>query len=306
MSQMDTRETPDLTVLWQGTGVFEAPRWGGGDSLFFTNVTVGGVHRFDLRERTVSCVVPHRRGIGGLALTDRGDFVVSGRNVALKRSDSDETVVLLAPGGLKRPVIGFNDLAVDKSGAIVVGALGPGALSPKKLTGREPAPPPGTGTGAVYRQTKEGFKSVADDIGHTNGIAFTADGRFAYISDSLRRIVYRYVVGVSNWGPRVEFARFDNGLPDGMAVAADDSVWVASALAGEIVVLERDGSIRTRYNMPGALTTSISFGGDDLRTVFVTTGSHDGADPAFLASFRSPVAGLLLPRAQGSMAEVNP
>jgi len=305
MSQADTCEIPDLTILWQGTGVFEAPRWDGADSLFFTNVTEGGVHRFDLHERSVRCVVPHRRGIGGLALTDRGDFVVSGRNVAVKRSDNAETVVLLASDGLAEPVIGFNDLAVDQDGAIVVGALGPGALSPKTLTGREPAPPVGSGTGAVYRQTKEGFKRVADDIGHTNGIAFNADGGFAYVSDSLRRIVYRYVVEASNWGARVEFAHFDQGLPDGMAVAADDSVWVASALAGELVVLERNGAIRTRYKIPGALTTSVSFGGDDLCTVFVTTGSHDGSDPAFLLSFRSPVAGRLLPRAR-SIAGVNP
>lgn len=295
---MNQRVTPsDLKVLWRDTGVFEAPRWDGADALYFANVTAGGVHRLDLRSGTVQCVVPHRRGIGGFALTERGDFVVSGRNIALKRAGYDATEILFSSDGLDMPVIGFNDLAVDNSGRLVVGALGPGALNPKTLTGREPAPATGAGTGAVYYQAVQGWRQVADDIGHPNGIGFSTDGCLAYVSDSLRRIVYRFVVGASGWSERIEFARFEQGLPDGVAVASDDSVWVASALAGELVVLEPDGSIRTRYIMPTHLTTSVSFGGDDLRTVFVTAGSHDGTDPALVASFRSPVAGRTMQRA---------
>lgn len=288
----------NFNILCDGVGVFESPRWDGENGLFFSNVTGGGIHRFDLRDRRVTTVVPHRRGIGGFALTAEGDFVVSGRNVALKRNASDGTDVLLAPEGLGAPIIGFNDLGVDSRGNVAVGALGPGALSPKTLTGREPAPEVGAGTGAVYWHNGSGWIRAAADIGHPNGIAFSAGDRYAYVSDSLRRVVYRFEVDVTGWRNRIELCRLERGLPDGLAIASDDSIWVAAALAGELLVLESDGAVRSRFTMPQTLTTSVSFGGVDMRTVFVTSGSHDGADPAMVAAFRSPVPGRQLARAR--------
>ena len=283
-------------TLFSGIGVLEAPTWDGAGGVYFTNVTAGGVYRLDMATGTVDNVVPHRKGIGGLALTRDGNLVVSGRNVALKRPGGD-TQVLLDGESVDRKIIGFNDLTVAPSGAVVVGALGPGAINPHAVDPHAPSPPIGTGTGAFFEVSREGVRILADDIGHPNGVAYALGGRSVYASDSLRRCVYRFTVGPEGWSERSIFARFDGALPDGMAVASDGSLWLALALASEVVVLEPDGNVRTRIRTPIPLTTSVHFGGEDLRTAFITSGSHTGREAATLLAVPAPVAGLPVPRA---------
>jgi sugar lactone lactonase YvrE len=283
-------------TLFSGSGVLEAPTWDGAGGVYFTNVTAGGVYRADLATRTVEEVAPHRKGIGGLALARDGSLVVSGRNVALKRPGED-THVLLDGESLGRKIIGFNDLTVTPGGAVVVGALGPGSINPHSIDAHAPSPPIGAGAGAFFEVSRAGVRILADDIGHPNGVAYGPGGRCAYVSDSLRRCVYRFTAGPEGWSERNIFAQFEGALPDGMAVAADGSLWLALALASEVVVLEPDGSVRTRIRTPIPLTTSVHFGGEDLRTIFITSGSHTGREAATLLALPAPVAGLPVPRA---------
>jgi D-xylonolactonase len=283
-------------VLFSGSGVIEAPTWDGAGGVYFTNVTAGGVYRIDLATRVVSDVAPHRKGIGGLALARNGDLVVSGRNVALKKTGGD-TQVLLDGESLGRKIIGFNDLTVAPNGAVVVGALGPGAINPHAVEAHAPPPAVGTGTGAFFEVSRDGTRLLTEDIGHPNGVAYAIGGRSVYVSDSLRRCVYRFAVGSDGWSDRSIFAQFDGALPDGMAVASDGSLWLALALASEVVVLEPDGKVRTRIPTPTALTTCVHFGGEDLRTAFITSGSHTGQEAATLLALPVSVAGLPVPRA---------
>jgi sugar lactone lactonase YvrE len=285
-----------FSTLFEGRGVLEAPTWDAAGGVYFTNVTVGGVHRLDLASGTTKEVSPHRKGIGGLALTVAGDLVVSGRNVAVKRAGG-ETDVVLAGDGLGHTITGFNDLTVAPDGSIVVGALGPGSLDAHSVDGSARPPAEGAGSGAIYQVGRKGTKLLAADIGHANGIAFAPGGEAAYVSDSLRRCVYRFVVGEEGWSDRQVFARFDKGLPDGMAVTENGSLWLALALASQVVVLAPDGTVRDRIATPIALTTSVHFGGDDMRTAFITSGSHLEQEAATLLSRSVEVRGVPVPRA---------
>ena len=281
---------PDWSVLLSGDGVLEGPTWDEVQGLFYTNVTAGGVHHLDLATLRSACMVEHRKGIGGLALDERGDFVISGRNVAIKRRGGGPTELLFSGEGLGHEVIGFNDIAVTPDRTVAVGALGPGSLSPHTVEERAP-PPDGQGTGRFYEVSRAGHRLLADDIGHPNGIAFSPDGRFAYASDSLRRCVYRFRVTDAGWSQRTILAQFEDGLPDGMATASDGTIWLALALAARVVVLSPDGALLRSYRTPYMLTTSVRFGGPGLRDIFVTTGSHGAPGGAAILGFRSPITG---------------
>ena len=287
-----------LRHLHSGVGLFEAPVWARANTLYFSNVTLGGVLRLNVVTGGITPVVLHRRGIGGLALSKHGEFVVSGREISLKKTLSAETVTLANPGAEVPTMRGFNDLTVDPQGRVIAGALGIGALSPDRVGEVLPPPPEGMGTASVWRISDGGYTQIADDIGHTNGIAYSADGNTAYLSDTLRRVVYSYRVSEAGWSDRSEFIRLANGGPDGMAVAEDGTLWLATAADQSVLVFDSSGRQMKRFDIPGHLTTSVCFGGDELRTVFVTTGSHGSDGPAEVLSFGVDVAGVPVPLAQ--------
>ena len=108
--------------LATGYTLIEGPVWDPARGLLFSDVHDGGVFCL-ARSGAVTPVIEHRRGIGGIALHERGGLIVGGRNIAYKGPAAAGTVVLLdserAGGGA-----GFNDLTTDEAGRIYVGSLG--------------------------------------------------------------------------------------------------------------------------------------------------------------------------------------
>ena len=78
-------------------------------------------------------------------------------------------------------------------------------------------------------------------------------------------------------------------MPDGLAVAADGTVWVALAHGGRVAVFSPEGEEVRSIPVPLPMVTSVCFGGPDLRTAFITL-SHSGR----LVSCVWPEAGLPL------------
>jgi len=253
-----------VETLAKGFGLLEGPVWDPARGLLFADAEYGGVHCL-APDGSVQLVIPHRRGIGGMVRHEKGGLVVSGRNVAYKGSDAAPTLVLL-DNDPARGIVGFNDIATDAAGRIYAGSLG---FYPTKK-GDTPRP------GALHLIELDGsVRLLATGVQLTNGIGFSPDERLLYHSDSGDRTVYVYDVladgGVSNRRP---FARLSEGLPDGVATARDGSVWVAVAHGGIVIVLEPDGRVRERIAFPAPMVTSLCFGGDDLRDLYVVSGSE--------------------------------
>src|SRR5262249_12834592 len=120
-------------------------------------------------------------------------------------------------------------------------------------------------------------RAVADGVMLTNGLGFSPNGSRLYHSDSLSDVVRVYDVredgSVRPWRALAETG---GGVPDGLAVAQDGSVWVALARGGCVLVLSPDGKERERIPVPLPMVTSVCFGGDDWRDLYVVTGSHGG------------------------------
>jgi gluconolactonase len=252
--------------LATGYTLIEGPVWDPARGLLFSDVHDGGVFCL-AASGAVTPVIEHRRGIGGIALHQRGGLVVGGRNIAYKGPAAAGTVVLLdsesAGGGA-----GFNDLTTDEAGRIYVGSLG---MSPFDA-GAEPKP------GALHVIDLDGSaRTLWSGVKLTNGLGFSPDGKRLYHSDSRANIVGVYDVRADgSVGERRVFARVEPGVPDGLAVAEDGSVWVASAGGGAVRVFDADGSERAPIPVPQPGVTSLCFGGDDLRDLYVVTGTVGG------------------------------
>ena len=273
--------------LLTGYSLIEGPTVEDSGALLFADVQDGGVRRL-LADGTVEDVIPHRRGIGGMALHADGGWVVSGRNVAWKRGE--ETLVL---HDRQHPGQSFNDLTTDPEGRIYVGSL---EFNPLE-EGSEPSP------GQLYLIDLDGsVRVVATDVQLTNGLGVSPDGTRLYHADTVAHAVWQYdrEPDGSLHDRRPLHTWDESGQPDGLAVAEYGSVWVAMASSGHVAVLADDGSLRDQIEVEVPMVTSVCFGGEDRRDLYVVTGSN--GSPAGSAGgvyrTRAPVAGLPLAKAR--------
>ena len=273
-----------------GFGLVEGPVWDPAKGLYFSDVLGGGVHLLD-RSDALSVAVPQRRGIGGMALHAEGGLVVGGRDIAWTGFDGAPPVVLLDKAAIPGST-GFNDLTTDAAGRVYVGSL-----AYRVFGGEEPKP------GLLHVIDLDGsMRTLSDGILLTNGLGFSPDGRRLYHSDARSGLVRVYdVTADGGVGPWRTFADLGPGaVPDGLAVAADGAVWVADAEGGRVAVFAPDGSHRTDLAVPLPMVTSVCFGGDDLRDLYVVTGSRGGPSESCGSVFRCrvDVPGLAVPPAR--------
>ena len=97
---------------------------------------------------------------------------------------------------------------------------------------------------------------------------------FFYI-DTLTRSIARfdYDLDSGKLSNKSIFFQFDenDGSPDGMAIDSEESIWVALWGGSKIVKIDRNGSQVAHIDMPVSQPTSLTFGGEDLKTLYVTS-----------------------------------
>ena len=158
-------------------------------------------------------------------------------------------------------------------------------------------------TGALYRVGENG-EIERRDAGITipNGPATSPDRRTLYYTDTLGRTIYAFDLDehgvLSNKRPFINVQ--GTAHPDGMAVDAQGCLWVALFGGGCIERYSSEGTQIDTVAFPCSNITKLVFGGDDLRTAYVTT-ALKGLSAARreretlaggLFAFRSPVPGL--------------
>lgn len=257
-----------MEKLTEGYGLVEGPVWFEGN-LYFSDVLGGGVFALS-QEGGVTTIFEHRRGIGGMAVHKAEGLIVSGRNISFKSFSGGDTQLVLDRDEANGNV-GYNDLTTDSVGRLYVGSLG---SSPVFDDGREPQ------SGNLFLIELDGsVRKVGEDIKLTNGLAFSPDGAKLYHSDSARQTVNWYAVSDDgSLGEKQTFATFDKGAPDGLVVSEDGRVWVALAQGGGgVAVLDEQGVQVEHLSIAQPMCTSVCFGGDDLSTLYVVSGS-DGMD----------------------------
>lgn len=151
---------------------------------------------------------------------------------------------------------------------------------------------------------------MAGDNFTANGLAFSPDDRTMYWSNTPEHRIDRFDFDVatgtiSHRRPWVQFERKAEGQPyggrpDGAAVDVEGNYWVAMYEGARVLQLSPAGEVLRRIDVPVQCPTMVCFGGEDLRTLFITSAgagrpAHErqAAIPAgSLFSLRVAVAGL--------------
>jgi sugar lactone lactonase YvrE len=113
----------------------------------------------------------------------------------------------------------------------------------------------------------------------SNGLDWSPDRQWFYLSDSIPRIIwrYRYDPATGQISEREVFAdgTIAPGVPDGLAVDAEGCVWSARWGGSQLVRISPSGQVLTRVAFPVSRVSSCIFGGPDFKTLFVTSARED-------------------------------
>jgi gluconolactonase len=135
----------------------------------------------------------------------------------------------------------------------------------------------------VYRVTPDlgTLSLLIDDFVLPNGLAFSPDESILYINDTRRGHIRAFDLlpngMLAKHTDRV-FADLrgpEPGVPDGMKVDVEGNVYCGGA--GGIWVMDKTGKKLGRIVHGAPATTNLAFGGDDWKTIYLTSRNHLGS-----------------------------
>ncbi|MFO0061152.1 MAG: SMP-30/gluconolactonase/LRE family protein, partial [Planctomyces sp.] len=227
------------------------------------------------------------------------------RRVSRRTTDGVTTVLAETFGGKKfnQP----NDLALDSRNRLYFTDPRYGSREGMELLDASGRPIEG-----VYRIDPDGrvVRIIAHEVDRPNGIAISADDRFLFVADNNNndvggaRKLWRFHLqpdGQPDLATQTLIHDWKTTRgPDGMKFDVEGRLYVAAGLnqpnlpaetaeqpTAGVYVFSPEGRLQEFVRIPRDETTNCGFGGDDGRTLFVTSGGS-------LWSLRTRVAGRLL------------
>lgn len=249
--------------------VGEGPSWDvSARTLLWVDIPNGNIHTFDPSTSTnttrtldeiVSVVV--NRSVGGY-------LIGTHHGVATLEESGPATLVAT----IERDIASnrLNDGKVDHQGRLWIGTMS-SEFQPQR--------------GSLYRVDADfSVHLMVKSVTTSNGLAWSADDRRMYYIDtraySLDVFDFERELGsISNRRTLVSFDP-EYGRPDGMAIDADDHLWVAIYGGGEVRRFAPDGSHLGEVKLPVRQVTSCAFGGPDYQDLYITSaGQRLAQDP---------------------------
>jgi gluconolactonase len=239
---------------------------GGGVSLFLEPTNRANGLTRDLEGRLIACEHDSRR---------------------VTRQEADGSITVVANSFQGRRLNRPNDVVVKSDGCIYFTDPWTSPAAPEQWDLQY---------SGVYRVTPDlgTLSLLADDFVLPNGLAFSPDESILYINDTRRGHIRAFELLPSGMLAKHTDRVFadlrgpEPGVPDGMKVDGAGNVYCGGA--GGIWVIDPAGRKLGRIVHGAPATTNLAFGGDDWKTLYVTSRNHLGAVKVKIPGIPVPVA----------------
>jgi gluconolactonase len=270
------RALPRVTFL-------EGPAVDRAGNVFFTNIPAQRILKWDVSEGKLSVFRENSNAANGLLFDRQGRLLACEGDGRVTRTDmATGRISVLADAYKGHPLGGPNDLTADSRGRIYFTS---------RLSNRDPAK---GNVNAVYRIDPDGsiVRVLAwPDIDMPNGIVTAPDDTTLYLidadgaADRARRVrAYALKPDGTTGDERLLYDFYPGRSGDGMAIDAESNLYVAAGLhrrrgSSETLdtrpgmhVISPAGKLLAFVETPEDTITNCTFGGPDLRTLYVTCG----------------------------------
>ncbi|MEM1366241.1 MAG: SMP-30/gluconolactonase/LRE family protein [Pseudomonadota bacterium] len=179
----------------------------------------------------------------------------------------------LCPLEANNSITRSNDGRADHQGGFWIGTMGKKAEK---------------GAGAIYRYYKGELRVLVPAMTIPNAICFSPDGTMAYWADTEVGRMMRVSLDAEGWpagtpSVLVDHSGEDFGI-DGATVDSEGCIWNAHWGPGEIWRYSPDGEMLAKISASAPQTSCPAIGGQDLKTLFITTARDGMSDDALEAA----------------------
>jgi sugar lactone lactonase YvrE len=234
--------------------------------LFWVDIQGKKLHRYCLRDGSNSTY--HLPDIvTALALCeDETKLLLTLRKRIALFDLPTEALEILATIEAELPDNRFNDAKCDTQGR-----LWPGTMHSVNWSSPE---------GTLYRcDTAFHYEKMHTQVTCSNGLGWSPDNKTMYFSDSFRYTIFAFDYdaasgAIKNRRPFVTLDPQGGSFPDGLTVDAEGYVWSAQVGKGQVVRYTPIGQQDCVIQFPVPRTTSCTFGGKEMRTLYVTSATE--------------------------------
>lgn len=245
-----------LTRKGEFTPGIEGPACDAAGNLYAVNLQRQGTIGRVIPNGSTSVFVELPEGsIGnGIRFNADGDFYVAdytGHNILLVDVDTKQIRTFAHNPAMNQP----NDLAITDDGTLF-------ASDPNWKEG----------TGQIWRIDPDGSTHLlASQMGTTNGIEVSPDGKTLYVNESVQRNVWAFPINSDrSLGEKRLVRQFSDHGFDGMRADVEGNLYITRYGKGTVVKMSPNGEILQEIDVLGAQPSNICFGGPDGRTAYVT------------------------------------
>lgn len=244
----------------------ECPMWDHRSGIFYwSDMLAGKIFSYDPKteEKKVVC---EGKNVSGFTMNEGGGFVcATHQGLYLWDEKRGWTEIATEFAG---QALHSNDASADAKGRFIFGT-----------TFYDQTVGDNFERGRLYSVDQNARISIIDDgWGLSNGIAFSPDNKIMYVVDTYERVVYAYNYNLETGkaaNKRVVVRIPDNeGIPDGMTVDAEGCLWVAQWYGYCVARYSPEGEVLLKLHVPSGQTSSVMFGGEDLKDIYVTTAAE--------------------------------
>ena len=223
---------------------------------------------------------PLSQRLGSIALTETAGTYLGGFEQGFARfTPATGACEMLAPVTADHAHLRLNDGRVDRTGTFWAGSMVEAKGQP---------------LGSLWRYDGSGQATpFFDDIIIPNSLCWSRDGTQMYFTDTMTQTIRRFAFDAEHGPvgePEIFATTTGQRYPDGSCIDAEDHLWNAQWASGEVVRYRPDGSIERRITLPVSQPSCVTFGGEDLNLLLVTTARQTLSDDALA---QQPLAGAL-------------
>ncbi len=131
-------------------------------------------------------------------------------------------------------------------------------------------------SGSLYCLSDNKINIVEKNLGIPNTFVWSPDNTKFYFADTVEGslLEYKFNLDEGILSDKKNFFNFDRGAPDGSTIDSEGFIWNCRWGGSCVVKIDPKGRVDQIYELPVENVTNCVFGGNDLKTLFITTANN--------------------------------